>query len=55
MGEKRNEVEEVITRKVATVASIEREGERGGREELHSEATNACIKPNNHLNQLDMA
>jgi len=34
-------VEEVIAKKVATVASIEGE-------ELHPEATNACIKPNNH-------
>jgi len=38
---KQNQVEEVNTKKVATVASIERE-------ELHPETTNACIKPNNH-------
>jgi len=34
-------VEKVITKKVTTVASIERE-------ELYPEAKNACIKPNNH-------
>jgi len=41
MKKKRNQVEEVIAKKVATVACIEGE-------EFYPQATNACINSNNH-------